>query len=171
MTNVIWQVCHRDDYAHRLIATNWLVINNWARTKTIKVSTMNIFKQKFYPHDEKRQIKTNHLYLETQIKYCENWWVNLCPYNTRVSLGLFREWNNSIWCWSRQWSICFSSEKLPSSDPRLQSAQNGSVILVPRFVNTNKNLFGSLWFGKCTQNWYFLSKLDIPLISRDMCDF
>ena len=109
--------------------------------------------------------------METQIKYCENWWVNLCPYNTRVSLGLFREWNNSIWWWSRQWSICFSSEKLPSSDPRLQSAQNGSVILVPRFVNTNENLFGSLWFGNCTQNWYFLSKLGIPLISRDMCDF
>ena len=61
----------------------------------------------------------------------------------REWLGLFRKWNNSIWCWWRKWSICFSSEKLPSSDPRLQSAQNGSVILVPRFVSCKENHFGS----------------------------
>ena len=35
-------------------------------------------------------------------------------------------------------SVFFSSEKLASSDPRLQSAQNGSVISVPVFVNTTR---------------------------------
>ena len=61
----------------------------------------------------------------------------------REWLGLFGKWNNSIWCCWRKWSICFLSEKLPSSDPRLQSAQNGSVILVPRFVSCKENHFGS----------------------------
>ena len=38
-------------------------------------------------------------------------------------------------------SVFFSSEKLASSDPRLQSAQNGSVISVPVFVNTTRIFF------------------------------
>ena len=85
--------------------------------------------------------------------------LQMCPKEGNLIIRTFEKKEQFNLPMLTEAGICFSSEKLPSSDPRLQSAQNGSVILVPRFVNTKENHFGSLLFDNGSQKKYYTTHI------------